>query len=31
MKNTVFIHDLELPVGESYRDALTFLTGRNTV
>ncbi|MBG9378137.1 response regulator transcription factor [Panacibacter sp. DH6] len=29
MKNSIFIDDLELPVSDNYRDALTVLTGRN--
>lgn len=29
-KNSVFIGDLELPVGENYRDAITALTGRRS-
>jgi two-component system LytT family response regulator len=30
-KNSVFIKDMELPVGETYRDAITQLTGKNTL
>ncbi len=29
-KNSVFIGDIELPVGENYRDALTAITGRQS-
>jgi len=28
-KNSIFIGELELPVGETYRDALRQLTGRD--
>ena len=28
-KSSVFINDIELPVGENYRDAVTALTGRS--
>jgi two-component system, LytTR family, response regulator len=28
-KNSVFIKDLELPVGETYRDIILQLTGKN--
>jgi len=28
MKNSVFIGDLELPVGENYRDEIAALTGK---
>jgi two-component system LytT family response regulator len=28
-KNSVFIKDLELPVGETYRDVVRRLTGKN--
>jgi len=30
-KNSVFIDDMELPVGESYRDALVAITGRQSL
>jgi two-component system LytT family response regulator len=29
-KNSVFIKDTELPVGETYREAITRITGKNT-
>lgn len=29
-KNSVFINDIELPVGETYRDIIVRLTGKNT-
>ncbi len=28
-KNSVFIQDAELPVGETYRDVIAKITGRN--
>ena len=30
-KNSVFIKDLELPIGETYREAITLLTGRKNL
>src|SRR6476469_10701709 len=30
MKNSIFIDDMELPVGENYRDAVVALTGRQS-
>jgi DNA-binding LytR/AlgR family response regulator len=28
-KNSVFIKEMELPVGETYRDVITKITGKN--